>query len=187
MTTTDLVGPLPTIRFHDGTKVAYDVPRDTMDPRYTPCTDHHPACDCREAEFAEEIGELRGELKGIAKAAREVLRGHPIWVDEGGPNGPREVGCRCTGCQIVRAGFVLRHSEGDSTFRDETDGLTSWQAEAEQRWKVCFGRCPNLDEHLTRAPGYGGYFTRDRGHFHEHLHHGGGELVREDDPNWAPW
>lgn len=185
--TTELVGPLPTIRFYDGTKQAYNVPRDTMDPRFTACADHHPACDCREAELSEQISELRGELKEIVDAARTVLAGHPIWVYEQGPNGDREVGCMCTGCQIVRAAHILRHSEGDSMHRDETDGLSDWQRECEMRWKVCVGRCPNLDEHLTRKPSELGYVTRDRGHFHEHLVYSSGELAREENREWSPW
>jgi hypothetical protein len=185
--TAELVGPLPTIGFYDGTRQAYDVPKDTMDPRFKACTYHHPACDCREAELSEQILELRGELRGIADAARKVLAGHPIWVYEDGPNGEREVGCMCTGCQIVRAASVLRHAEGDSMHRDETDGLTEWQRECEMRWKVCTGRCPNLDEHLTRPGGMGGYITRDRGHYHEHMTHENGALERTFDPTWSPW
>ena len=32
-----LVGPLPVIRFQDGTIQAYDVPRNTLDIRYAVC------------------------------------------------------------------------------------------------------------------------------------------------------
>lgn len=177
--TTELVGPLPTIRFYDGTKQAYDVPKDTMDPRFKACTYHHPACDCREAELSEQISELRGELKEIANAARAVLAGHPIWVYEDGPDGEREVGCACTGCQIVRAAHVLSVGYGSSSHRDETDGLTDWQRECEMRWKVCIRPCPDFAEQGTRPDGVGGYLTRDRGHFHEHLHHPDGTLARE--------
>lgn len=67
--TTALVGPLPTIRFHDGTKIAYTVPRDSMDPRYVACTNHHPACDCREAERAEDVGEHRAAMDD----ARQII------------------------------------------------------------------------------------------------------------------
>ena len=66
--TTALVGPLPTIRFHDGTKLAYDIPKDTLDKRYAACCEHHPACDCREAEMSEDRGEHRAamdEARGI--------------------------------------------------------------------------------------------------------------------------
>jgi hypothetical protein len=54
-----LVGPLPTIRFMDGTAVVYTPPRDTCDLRAFVCSDHHPACDCREAEWAEQRTEWR--------------------------------------------------------------------------------------------------------------------------------
>lgn len=71
-----LVGPLPTIRFQDGTRQAYTVPRDTLDPRYPACRDHRPACDCREAMLAEDKNEYRSMLHGAEAAATEVLRGH---------------------------------------------------------------------------------------------------------------
>jgi hypothetical protein len=166
--TTDLVGPLPTIRFYDGTKQAYDVPRDTMDPRFQACTYHHPACDCREAELAEQIAELRGELKGVADAAREVLAGHPIWAYEDGPNGERSVGCMCTGCQIVRATHLLASMEGSSYARDQVDGLSPDEVDFGRRWKVCTER---------GCAGYLRYRTRDRGHYHEHLTERSGEQV----------
>jgi hypothetical protein len=54
-----LVGPLPTIRFMDGTAVVYSPPRDTCDPRAYVCSDHHPACDCGEAEWSEQRTEWR--------------------------------------------------------------------------------------------------------------------------------
>jgi hypothetical protein len=166
--TAELVGPLPTIRFYDGTKQAYDVPRDTMDPRYKACTYHHPACDCREAELSEQIAELRGELKGITDVARDVLAGHAIWAYEDGPNGERSIGCMCTGCQIVRVGYVLRHAEGDSFHRDETDGLSPDEVDYGRRWKVCTDRGGAC--HLE-------YRTRDRGNYHEHLAESNGKLV----------
>lgn len=61
--TTDLVGPLPTIRFLDGSTTAYEPPRDTCDNRASACTDHHPACDCRESMFAEDRGEHRAAME----------------------------------------------------------------------------------------------------------------------------
>ena len=64
-----LVGPLPAVRFHDGTRLAYTPPRDTCDPRYVACTEHHVACDCREAEFAEQLAEFRNRLREIEAAA----------------------------------------------------------------------------------------------------------------------
>ncbi|KPM55803.1 hypothetical protein ACG83_11060 [Frankia sp. R43] len=57
----------PTIRFKPGTSQAgatgYDVPKSTLDPRYAACSDHHVACDCREAEHAETVAELIAELQ----------------------------------------------------------------------------------------------------------------------------
>ncbi|WP_157904258.1 hypothetical protein, partial [Parafrankia soli] len=41
----------------------YDVPKNTLDPRYAACADHHVACDCREAEFSELRAELLDELR----------------------------------------------------------------------------------------------------------------------------
>lgn len=169
MTTKELVGPLPTVRFQDGTRIAYQPPRDTCDGnRWRACTDHRVACDCREAEMAEQIAELRGELKAVADAALKVLAGHPIWVYEDGPNGEREVGCMCTGCQIVRASWVLPHHTGDSMSRDEVDGLSPMQLECGYRWKVCVerGGVPCRQS-----------VVRDRGVYHEHLTDGAGNLV----------
>lgn len=104
-----LVGPLPAVRFRGGgndffanpdpPKVAYEPPRGTLDPRYRACTDHHVACDCREAEWAEERQEAAGARRELVEVLAKVLDGHPTfrWDAEG-----RECGCRCTGCQIVR-------------------------------------------------------------------------------------
>lgn len=74
-----LVGPLPQVRFHDGTQLVYTAPRDTLDLRYVACREHRPACDCREAEFAEERSELRGELhrmRSLEDAIQAVARLH---------------------------------------------------------------------------------------------------------------
>ena len=101
--TTALVGPVPTIRFMDGSRQAYDVPRDTLDIRYVTCADHHPACDCREAEFAESFGEFRGERDLIKSAFAAELQDHatfPPWIDDG-PDAEFNV-CSCSGCRIAR-------------------------------------------------------------------------------------
>lgn len=112
-TSTALVGPLPTITFGGGpgdffhrARQAYDVPRDTRDPRYPVCVEHHPACDCREAELAEEIGELRMVIKQLEDAVRTVLAGHRV-IDWDQPwhetrRGRGGLACQCTGCQIAR-------------------------------------------------------------------------------------
>lgn len=110
-TSTELVGPMPVgkVRFgggpsivrrddhgrlrrrHSDATVIYDVPTNTLDPRYTACTDHHVACDCREAEHAEEMQEWAYARREIQGAIDSVLQGHRI--DE----------CMCTGCQIARS------------------------------------------------------------------------------------
>lgn len=182
MTTTALVGPVPTVRFQDGTKIAYRVPRDTMDPRYRPCRDHRVACDCREAELAEQIQELRGMLEEARAAARAVLAGHATFAYERGVGGrDREIGCSCTGCQVARKGYLLNHHEADAFSRDEVDGLSPWQSECEYRWKHCYPPegCPGSTAY-TRDGG-------ERGPFHEHLHDGVGNLVVREDWDEVPF
>jgi hypothetical protein len=102
-----LVGPLPTIHFQDGTRLAYQPPRNTLDNRYAACTDHHPACDCREASMAEARQEMLAEQRAAVEAAREVLRGHATFAYL--PNGETDYArrCQCTGCQIARSAFLL--------------------------------------------------------------------------------
>lgn len=113
MTSTELVGPLPVVRFSGGPTtarswfnrrrglpaVAYIPPKNTLDPRYDACTEHRVACDCREAEFAEERGEQRMERKQMQDAFNQILAGHETWryAEDGSP------GCMCTGCQLARA------------------------------------------------------------------------------------
>ena len=98
----DLVGPLPVIRFQDGTRQAYTPPRNTCDIRYAVCRDHHPACDCREALIAEDYGEFRAERADVEKAFAAELAGHatwPTWRED--IDAPFQV-CSCTGCRIAR-------------------------------------------------------------------------------------
>jgi hypothetical protein len=106
----ELVGPVPVIMFGDGTRQVYDVPRDTMDIRYAACRDHHPACDCREAHHAEDIGEYRAERREIEAAFAAELADHatwPPWTDD--PDGAFQV-CSCTGCRIARRVRWVRSS-----------------------------------------------------------------------------
>lgn len=73
------VGPQPVIRYHDGTVEPYDLPHDTRDSRYLVCTQHHRACDCREAEAGEDRQELRAaseESRRYEKWAQAVARLH---------------------------------------------------------------------------------------------------------------
>lgn len=100
----------PVVRFRGGGRpftssiaVPYDVPRNTLDDRYEQCTDHHVACDCREAEQAEQLNEYQMEDKRLRDTLNEVLAAHDLYgTDDGRP------GCLCTGCQIARkiGGFV---------------------------------------------------------------------------------
>lgn len=105
MTSRDVVGPLPTIRFHDGTRQAYDVPRDTRDPRSRACTEHHRACDCREAILNEDIGEYRALYRSFEDATERILAGHATYAYSKNHRTGEMVftGCMCTGCQIARA------------------------------------------------------------------------------------
>ena len=98
---TELVGPLPSVRFYDGSSVVYTPPTDTLDDRYRACIHHRVACDCREAEFAETFSELRAEMRRVEKAFAEILKGHQTWAYTA--TGEDEFAqCQCTGCQIVR-------------------------------------------------------------------------------------
>lgn len=120
MTKGDIVGPVGTVTFGGGPwpvgqslrdhyasmpSVNYTPPANTCDPRYTACTDHHVACDCREAEFAEQRQERRAETQHQREVFARVLAGHQV-IDLNATNpytGERAVACMCTGCQIARA------------------------------------------------------------------------------------
>ncbi|WP_328339481.1 hypothetical protein [Micromonospora sp. NBC_00421] len=77
------------VQFRDGSRIPYPVPPNTFDPRYIACTQHRVACDCREAELAEDRADLNAELKSLREVFRRVLGDHPN-------------GCMCTGCQVFR-------------------------------------------------------------------------------------
>jgi hypothetical protein len=99
----ELVGPVPVITFADGTRQPYDVPRNTLDIRYAACTDHHPACDCREALQAENLSEYRGDAKAVEAAFAAELQDHATWPTwySGDPDAQFQV-CQCSGCRIAR-------------------------------------------------------------------------------------
>lgn len=119
---TEMVGPLPSVRFHDGSHVAYVPPKDTCDARYKACVHHRVACDCREAEFAEEISELRGQIRGTVQAFAEILKGHQTWAyTESGEDEFAQ--CQCTGCQIVRLADTGLRSLSQVGFERESAGL----------------------------------------------------------------
>lgn len=123
----ELVGPVPSVTFSGGPylglnawgarpKVAYVPPRDTCDPRARACTEHHVACDCREAEFAEYAAENRYERKATQAAFDTILDGHATyshfaqrvtaWGDEAVYEPAPQALCMCTGCQIARAAHI---------------------------------------------------------------------------------
>ncbi len=115
----EIVGPLPTVTFRGGPrekdsgvrgrnarapKVVYTPPKNTLDPRYEACTEHRVACDCREAEFAEERDESRAEWQALREAFEEHLAGHPTWLYDA--EGDERLSCQCTGCRIARAAHI---------------------------------------------------------------------------------
>lgn len=94
-------------------QVAYQVPRNTCDPRYRQCTDHHVACDCREAELNEQLEEHRGEWRYLQDAARSALAGHQVDHPSGDRHGFTQL-CLCSGCVIQRAtGNLLKWADVD--------------------------------------------------------------------------
>ncbi|MGL5911569.1 MAG: hypothetical protein ACRCZP_16335 [Phycicoccus sp.] len=118
----------PTITFRRGmassAQQVYTVPSDTRDPRWAACADHHPACDCREAEHAEDIHDYRARLRGIDQAALKVLRGHATYAVTADGQTDYARRCQCTGCQIARCSHEIRslgsqHSDGVPVYRPE--------------------------------------------------------------------
>ena len=85
----------------DFPRIAYDVPKNTLDPRVETCTDHHVACDCREAILAEDLNEIRSEYRRFQEVVSKVLAGHPT------ASGATDAdSCQCTGCQIARHAYI---------------------------------------------------------------------------------
>jgi hypothetical protein len=106
-----LVGPLPVIRFADGSRQAYTPPRNTCDIRYAVCKDHHPACDCREAHLAEDIGEYRMMFRQLEDAILAAIKGHQTYAYTGqsdtGWSAEDKFGqCKCPACVIARTAHV---------------------------------------------------------------------------------
>lgn len=114
--------PLPTVHFHDGSRLAYTPPKDTCDARYKTCAHHRVACDCREAEHAEEISELRWQIRTAQQAFAEVLKGHQTWAyTDNGEDAFAQ--CQCTGCRIVRLADTGLRSAGQVGSEREAAGL----------------------------------------------------------------
>ncbi|WP_239405436.1 hypothetical protein [Frankia sp. Cj3] len=64
----------------DSTAINYRLPRGTMDPRWAACVSHHVACDCREAEFAETVAELKAEVNSLRRVVEALWAGAPVDV-----------------------------------------------------------------------------------------------------------
>jgi hypothetical protein len=77
-------------------QVEYTVPKGTLDPRFSACTDHHVACDCREACLREDIDEARADYKQVRDAIGKAIYGHDAET------------CQCGACGIARD-LLLSH------------------------------------------------------------------------------
>jgi len=125
---TSLVGPVPTMRMHDGTRLIVDSPRNTLDYRYPLCRRHHTGCWCYEAERNETLSEYRSMYFDVVDTAKEILAGHRTRSESYRPRGDwsdsvwlagngrlmiddaemdEDAVCMCTGCQIARKAHLL--------------------------------------------------------------------------------
>jgi hypothetical protein len=105
--TAALVGPLQPVRYADGATEWHDLPRNTIDIRYSACGNHHLACDCREAALAETIGEYRAMYRELEQAITAAIEGHPTWAYSRDGYSEDEAGqCKCPVCHIARKCFV---------------------------------------------------------------------------------
>jgi hypothetical protein len=99
----ELVGPLRRMWFADSwqqPKRYYDLPKSTLDLRYRACADHHPACDCREADIAESFAEHKAEHDALYNAVLEAVKGHPTYARDELDR------CKCQACGIARKAHV---------------------------------------------------------------------------------
>jgi hypothetical protein len=98
---TDLVGPIVHFRGQP-VAVTSSPPRNTSDPRYDACTDHHLACDCREAEQNERVAERRYDRYSLRLQLEAALADHPTLVILNGET-RGDLACQCDGCRFARA------------------------------------------------------------------------------------
>jgi hypothetical protein len=101
----DLVGPLRRVWFNDAPRY-YDLPRDTLDPRYEACADHHPACDCREASIAEAFAEHKAEHDAMRNAILAAIKGHNTYPPATSWETAQFEMCKCVACDIARKAHV---------------------------------------------------------------------------------
>lgn len=98
-----VVGEGDRVQFQDGTQLIYTPPRDTLDARYDACTEHHVACDCREAEHHEWQLEASGYSRLMRDAFTRILADHQTRAVGPDPfTAATYRPCMCTGCQIAR-------------------------------------------------------------------------------------
>jgi hypothetical protein len=145
---TELVGPLPLIRFSDNSVQAYTPPRNTGDIRYAVCTDHHPACDCREAHLAEDISEYRTMFRELERAILDAIKGHQTYAYSGESDAGQIVEdtfgqCKCPVCAIARAAHI-GHAECLRQHREAWARVAAERAEADRAY--CIATYPDLDE-----------------------------------------
>ncbi|OMC00337.1 hypothetical protein A5733_04295 [Mycobacterium sp. NS-7484] len=98
--TNSLVGPL--VRFRgQSVAITSSPPSNTLDPRYLSCTNHHLACDCREAEKNEQIAEYRGQYWHMRELFDALTDGHPTRVYVSGER-RSDLECQCPLCAFGR-------------------------------------------------------------------------------------
>jgi hypothetical protein len=125
----ELVGPLRRMWFADSWQHPpryYDPPKSTLDLRYTACTDHHPACDCREAMIAESFAEHKQEFDTLYNAVLEAVKGHPTYARN------EEDRCQCAACGIARKAQV-------GYFEQKRQREEEQQRRAREAWKRAHG------------------------------------------------
>jgi hypothetical protein len=146
--TAELTGPLRPVRYADGRTDWHDLPRNTMDVRYAACSNHHLACDCREALLAEDIAEYRAMFRELEQAILDAIKGHQTYAYTGpsdtGWSSDDEFGqCKCQACVIARAVHV-GFSECLRQRRATGERLA---AEARERDRAYFAATyPDMDE-----------------------------------------
>ena len=134
-----LVGPLQPVCYANGPVTWHDLPRNTLDVRYAACGNHHLACDCREAQQAEDIGEFAamwGEIRQVILAA---IKGHQTYAftgtnDTGWSGVDVFAQCKCQACVIARSAHV-GYIECMQDHRRDCERLA---AEARERNRVAY-------------------------------------------------
>lgn len=114
-----MVGPV--VRFRgQHVDVGRSVPRDTTDPRWNNCTDHHLACDCREAEQNEQINEWRNEFHRLRQSIVEAINDHATTVYVDGSRRP-DLECKCGVCAIARNAGLGNFTDASRVYTENYD------------------------------------------------------------------